>query len=99
MEYDELISTHHWAPLAIYDEDQKFVECEDAYKALCGALVEVYFTLKHYHIKKEGYDSFTAIPLQVQILKWAMKPSATCNIRTGPVLLVADSKPGDNKGR
>lgn len=97
-EHDELISTHRWAPLAIYNEDKKFVECKDAHEALCGALVEVHFTLKHYHIKKDGYNSFTAIPLQVQILKPAMRPSPIHDIRAGPLLLVGDSEPGNNKG-
>lgn len=96
-EHDELIATHRWIALPIYDEEQKFVGCEDANEALCGSLVEVHFMLKHFHIKR-GYDSFTGVPLQVRILKCGMHPSIHHDIRAGPVMLMDDNKAESHKG-
>ncbi|KAF8240306.1 hypothetical protein L208DRAFT_1374372 [Tricholoma matsutake] len=83
-EHDELVATHR---------------CEDANKALCGALVEVHFMLKHYHIKWGGYDSFTGVPLQVHILKRGVRPSICCDIRAGPVMLTDDNKAESRKAQ
>lgn len=82
--------THHAAPLAVYKDDQ-FVEPIQVNSALKNALVEVHFGVLHYRIGKPGntFESFTASPQQVIILKTAPihTPSAykRKNVRSGPV--------------
>jgi hypothetical protein len=92
-----LIHSHQFLPLPIY-ESNNFVECSEANALLLGALVEVHFVLKHFHIKKEGYDSFLAVPLQVLVLKQATKISVHHDVRAGPVLLLSIDALGTKEG-
>ncbi|KAF8227128.1 hypothetical protein L208DRAFT_1379922 [Tricholoma matsutake] len=65
-------------------------EDEDANNALWGALVEVHFTLKHFHIKRENYKSFLVIPQQVLVLRCTDKKPVPHDVRAGPVSLAPE---------
>jgi hypothetical protein len=83
--------THYVQPLRAYIDD-RFVEPNDVNGILANALVEVHFSLKHYHIQREGdkgFDSFTAHIEQINVLKRgapkAPNPYKRHNPRVGPL--------------
>lgn len=84
--FDAIKYTYKVNPLPVYRNDV-FVEPLLVNKALKGALVEVHFNIRHFKI--EEHDSFTAIPLQVIILKdgppETNSPYKRKNLRDGPV--------------
>ena len=52
--------------------DGQFIEPNDVNGILGNTLVEIHFSLKHYHIQREGqkgFDSFTTDIKQINILK------------------------------
>ncbi|KAG2144810.1 hypothetical protein BD769DRAFT_1306517, partial [Suillus cothurnatus] len=55
-------------PLCLY-HGNTFIEPKDANKELKQALVEIYFSLKHYYMKKDHFNSFQAVIQQINILK------------------------------
>jgi hypothetical protein len=55
-------------PLCLY-HGNTFIEPKDANKELKQALVEIYFGLKHYYMKKDHFNSFQAVIQQINILK------------------------------
>lgn len=84
--FDAIKYTYRVNPLPVYRNDV-FVEPLLVNKALKNALVEVHFNIRHFKI--EEHDSFTAVPLQVIILKdgppEASSPYKRKNMRDGPV--------------
>ncbi|KAF8798368.1 hypothetical protein BYT27DRAFT_7343617 [Phlegmacium glaucopus] len=65
-------------PLPAYDESGNFIKIQDHELTLKGALVLVYFQLKHYTIKDRNSNgvlgnTFTAIATQIKILERAAK--------------------------
>jgi hypothetical protein len=83
--------THHLQPLAIYNENDKFVSPKDVPSTLKGSLVEVTLKLKHYHIKstdKPAFDSFMGGIEQIVILKHGAPPTPSpfrTQLKKGPV--------------
>lgn len=58
------------SPLPVYVENQnRVVQPEDVQETLRGALVEVQFELRHFHIQRENRDSFNATVQQVLVLQ------------------------------
>ena len=85
---DNVKYMHSASPSPIYKDDV-FVEPLMVNSALHNALVEVHFNICHYKIG--DHNSFTAIPLQITILKdgalTITSPYKCKNIRDGPVCL------------
>ncbi|KAJ8594194.1 hypothetical protein M405DRAFT_838688 [Rhizopogon salebrosus TDB-379] len=64
--------------------DNTFVEPGDVNEALTGAMVEVFFAIKHYYMRDKKFDTFQADIQQIQIVKlvsWFKRPNA----REGPL--------------
>lgn len=86
----EAIKTTHAAnPLKVYMGTQ-FVEPLDVTKTLEGSLVEVHFTVQHFHLarKTPPVHSFGAVVEQVLVLKKAITKSSPYkrkNFRSGPI--------------
>ena len=83
---DAIKSSYDVNPLPVYKSDT-FVEPNAVNSALKNALVEVHFNIRHYRIG--DFDSFTAVPLQLIILKdggqSSSSPYKRKNIREGPM--------------
>ena len=107
----EAIKTSHTAnPLKVYMGNQ-FVEPLDVTNALDSALVEVQFTIQHYHInsRKPVVHSFSALVQQILILKRApgrSSPYKRKDYRKGPIIMpvsphkqVADTPGGSGSGK
>lgn len=87
-ELDDVKYTHKVIALPVYKNDQ-FVEVQDANVTLQGALVELDFELRHYHIWKTKHDSFNGIVQQIVVLQPGTPRASTAfkrkNVREGPV--------------
>ena len=83
---DAIKSSYDVNPLPVYKSDT-FVEPNTINSALKNTLVEVHFNIRHYHIG--DFDSFTAVPLQLIILKdggqSSSSPYKRKNIHEGPM--------------
>ena len=83
---DAIKSSYDVNPLPVY-KSNTFVEPNAVNSALKNALVEVHFNIRHYCIG--DFDSFTAVPLQLIILKdggqSSSSPYKQKNIREGPM--------------
>jgi hypothetical protein len=55
-------------PLEVY-RDKTFVEPRDVIGALTGAVVEVYFGMRHYYLRDKKCDTFQAEIQQIRIVK------------------------------
>ncbi|KAJ8581471.1 hypothetical protein M405DRAFT_619766 [Rhizopogon salebrosus TDB-379] len=55
-------------PLRVY-RDKTFVEPRDVIEALTGAVVEVYFRMRHYYLRDKKFDTFQAEIQQIKIVK------------------------------
>jgi hypothetical protein len=55
-------------PLRVY-RDKVFVEPRDVNEALTGAVVEVFFTMRHYYLRDKKFDTFQAEIQQIKIIK------------------------------
>jgi hypothetical protein len=55
-------------PLKVY-RDKTFVEPRDVIGALTGAVVEVYFGMRHYYLRDKKCDTFQAEIQQIRIVK------------------------------
>jgi hypothetical protein len=88
---DAIKDEYRVIPLPIYGPDRHFIESPHANSALREALVEVHFQIKHYAIKKTPpYDTFSAIALQVLLLKKGVPKTVNPyhqSMRAGPKLL------------
>jgi hypothetical protein len=72
--FDDLIPKWRVTPLPAFDATGKFLKIQDLEVSLRGALVLVYFELKHYSIKEKKSDcvasnTISAIATQVKILE------------------------------
>lgn len=82
--------THTAVPLAVY-KDATFVDPTEVELAIKNALVEIHFGILHYKIGRPGanFDSFTAAPKQLIVLKAApLEPNSGYkrkNVRSGPI--------------
>jgi hypothetical protein len=89
-DYEEIKYDFHARPLVVYKNDL-FVEPTEVECALKNALVEIHFGVLHYKMTKESttFDSFSAVPKQILILKEApVEVPSTYkrkNVRSGPV--------------
>jgi hypothetical protein len=73
-------------PLRVYVND-RFVEPKDVSGILANGLVELHFTLKHFHISRSGekdFDSFTAVIEQIIVLKTGAPKAPNAYKRKGP---------------
>jgi hypothetical protein len=78
-------------PLRVY-RDNVFVEPGNVNEALTDAMVEVYFTIRHFYIREKKFDTFQADIQQIEIVK----PDASIatsgfkrrNARDGPLEIV-----------
>lgn len=64
-----------------------FVEPADVNGILANGLVELHFTLKHFHISRSGekdFDSFTAVIEQIIVLKPGVPKAPNAYKRKGP---------------
>ena len=61
-------TTHYICPLPAFDEHHTLLSPNDYQKKLCGAIVQVHFTLVHYFIKQEKKSVFTAVVREIVIL-------------------------------
>ena len=55
-------------PLRVY-RNKVFVEPGDVSEALTGAVVEVFFTMRHYHLRDKKFDTFQGEIQQIKIVK------------------------------
>jgi len=55
-------------PLRVY-RDKVFVEPGDVNEALTGAVVEVFFTIRHYYLRDKKFDTFQGEIQQVKMVK------------------------------
>ena len=55
-------------PLRVY-RDKVFVEPGDVNEALMGAVVEVFFTMRHYYLGNKKFDTFQGEIQQIEIVK------------------------------
>ena len=83
---DVIKSSHNINPFPVYKSDT-FIEPNIVNSALKNALVEVHFNIHHYHIG--DFNSLTAVPLQLIILKDGSQLSSSPykweNICEGPM--------------
>ncbi|KAJ3559711.1 hypothetical protein NP233_g11196 [Leucocoprinus birnbaumii] len=77
---DAISNTHRVLPIAIYDEDNEYINIEDAEERLTDTLVEVAFSLQHYTMSKDtnfAHDSFTGKIEQIVIIRPPGPPLAS----------------------
>ena len=55
-------------PLRVYS-DKVFIKLGDINKALIGAVVEVFFTMRHYYLHNKKFDMFQGEISQIKIIK------------------------------
>jgi hypothetical protein len=55
-------------PLSIY-RDKVFVEPRDINEVLTGAVVEVFFTMRHYYLRDKKFNTFQGEIQQIKIVK------------------------------
>ncbi|OJA18664.1 hypothetical protein AZE42_12872 [Rhizopogon vesiculosus] len=67
-EFDSMKFNFEASPLRVY-RGNSLVEPVDVNDALTGAVVEVYFVIRHYYLRDKKFDSFGADIQQVKILK------------------------------
>ncbi|KAJ8579718.1 hypothetical protein M405DRAFT_939048 [Rhizopogon salebrosus TDB-379] len=78
-------------PLRVY-RDNVFVEPGNVNEALTDAMVEVYFTIRHFYMREKKFDTFQADIQQIKIVK----PGASIttsgfkprNARDGPLEII-----------
>jgi hypothetical protein len=78
-------------PLRVY-RDNVFVEPGEVNEALMDAMVEVYFTIRHFYMREKQFDTFQADIQQIKIIK----PGASIvtsgfkwrNARDGPLEII-----------
>jgi hypothetical protein len=78
------------------------VEPGDVNEALKGAIVEVFFPVKHYYLRDKMFDTFQADIQQIKIIKprasIATSGFKRCNAREGPLnVIIAGSTTGKDK--
>ncbi|OAX39823.1 hypothetical protein K503DRAFT_769139 [Rhizopogon vinicolor AM-OR11-026] len=67
-EFDLVKLNYEASPLRLY-RGNSLVEPADVNEALTGAVVEVFFVVRHYYLRDKKLDTFCADIQQVQILK------------------------------
>jgi hypothetical protein len=67
-EFDSMKFDFMACPLRVY-RDKTFVEPRDVNGALTGAVVEVYFGMRHYYLRDKKFDTFQAEIQQIKIAK------------------------------
>lgn len=65
---EEHNATHRVCYLPLYDVDNSSVSPEYVHRKMDGALVEVHFRIKHFHLKSQLVDSFTGLVYKIKIL-------------------------------
>jgi len=93
------------SPLRLY-RGESLVEPADVNEALMGAVVQVFFTIRHYYLREKKFDSFSADILQIKILKPRLSMTHSGfkrrNAREGPFDIVgtaSSSAKSDEPGR
>jgi hypothetical protein len=89
---DAIKDRYRIRPLAVYTNDDVYIEPCQVLPKMRDALVEVYFRLKHYRIGSgaAAFDSFSGIIEQIIILQEAGRKSSTpynhirSNLKGGP---------------
>lgn len=76
VDFEDILPKWRATPLAAYDVAGKLIKVHSLETSLMGALVLVYFTLKHYPIREKAgsgvsNNTFTAIATQVKVLEAA----------------------------
>lgn len=88
VELDALKHEFFARPLRVYRSNQ-FVEPSNVEDTIRGALVEVHFTLHHYFISSDSYNSFNGVIEQILVLQPGELPPQTVykhkNVREGPI--------------
>jgi hypothetical protein len=89
-------------PLRVY-QDKIFVEPRDVIGALTGAVVEVYFEMRHYYLRDKKFDTFQVEIQQIRIVKPGSSVATSGfkrrNAREGPLddIKVGLTDGGDKK--
>jgi hypothetical protein len=99
-EFESMKFENMACPLRVY-RDNIFVEPGDVNEALTGAMVEVYFTIRHFYMREKKFDTFQADIQQIKIVK----PGASIatlgfkrgNARDGPLEIVNTAGTGKDK--
>jgi hypothetical protein len=78
-------------PLRVY-RDNVFVEPGEVNEALADAMVEVYFTIRHFYMREKRFDTFQADIQQIKIVKPGASIMASGfkrrNARDGPLEII-----------
>jgi hypothetical protein len=78
-------------PLRVY-HDNVFVEPRNMNEAWTDAMVEVYFTIRHFYVCKKKFDAFQADIQQIEIVKLGASIATSGfkrrNTRDGPLEIV-----------
>jgi hypothetical protein len=82
-EFDSMKFNFMACPLRVY-RDKTFVEPRDVIGALTGAVVEVYFGIRHYYLRDKKFDTFQAEIQQIRIVKPGTGFKRR-NVREGPL--------------
>jgi hypothetical protein len=79
-------------PLGVYQETA-FVELGDVNDALQSAIVEMFFSIRHYYLRDKKFDTFQADMQQINIIKPGASIASSGfkrrNARDGPLDVVA----------
>ena len=85
---DNIKNAYQAIPMPVFVKD-KFVELADVEETITGALVEIHFEFRHYHIKSKEQDSFNATVQQILVLQpGTIRPSTPYkrkSVREGPI--------------
>ena len=90
-EFDLIKLNYEASPLRLY-RGNSLVEPADVNDALTGALVEVFFVVRHYYLRDKKFDTFGADIQQIKILKPGLSVGRSGfkrrNARDGPFEVV-----------
>jgi hypothetical protein len=67
-EFDEIKLNYEASPLRLY-RGNSLVEPADVNDALTGAVVQVFFMIRHYYLRNKKFDTFGADIQQIKLLK------------------------------
>ncbi|KAJ8597223.1 hypothetical protein M405DRAFT_586448 [Rhizopogon salebrosus TDB-379] len=91
-EFDSIKFDFMACPLGVYRETA-FVEPGDVNDALQGAIVEMFFSIRHYYLRDKKFDTFQADMQQIKIIKPGASIASSGfkrrNARDGPLDVMA----------
>lgn len=83
-------ATHNVCPLRAYDEEHNTIPPNHYQRKLCGAIVQIHFTLVHYFIRQAKRSVFTAFTREMIVLHSPLptlvNPLKRGHLSDGPLL-------------